>query len=149
MAREMVSLGMLASRAASTAERSRALWSGSPPPVRAATVTSRMSLVKSAPLVAPIASFLRLIFVHRLWPDISSLSESRPHLACARRVRQSSGRAPGRAPGIAAGPSRVGMSLDARALRAARSAPRKAIHLGQGPFAIGSQERDQGRRIVG
>src|SRR5205823_6795719 len=66
----MVSLGMFASRAARMADRSRALWSGSPPPFRAATVTSRISLVKSAPLVAPIASFLRLILVQRLWPDI-------------------------------------------------------------------------------
>src|SRR4051812_44057824 len=73
MARVMLSAGMLASRAASTAERRRALWSGSPPPLRAATVTSRMSLVKSTPLVAPIASFLRLILVHRLWPDMAAL----------------------------------------------------------------------------
>src|SRR3989442_9924032 len=73
MARVMFSAGMFASRAARTADRRRALWSGSPPPVRAATVTSRISLVKSAPLLAPIASFLRLIFVHRLWPDILEL----------------------------------------------------------------------------
>src|SRR3954464_12957068 len=66
----MVSLGMFASRAARSAVRSRALCSGSPPPLRAATVTSRMSLVKRTPLVAPIASFLRLIFVHLLWPDM-------------------------------------------------------------------------------
>src|SRR3954468_8653229 len=72
MARVMLSAGMLASRAASTAERRGALWSGSPPPLRAATVTSRMSLVKSTPLVAPIASFLRLILVHRLWPDMAA-----------------------------------------------------------------------------
>src|SRR5438105_9643401 len=71
MARVMLSAGMFASRAARTAERSRALCSGYPPPMRAATVTSRINLVKSAPLVAPIASFLRLIFVHLLWPDIT------------------------------------------------------------------------------
>src|SRR3954469_8712765 len=73
MARVMLSAGMFASRAARTADRSRALWSGSPPPMRAATVTSRISLVNRAPLLAPIASFLRLIFVHRLWPDILRL----------------------------------------------------------------------------
>src|SRR5438552_14145128 len=69
----MVSLGMFASRAARIADRRRALWSGSPLPFRAATVTSRISLVKSAPLLAPIASFLRLILVHLLWPDIVKL----------------------------------------------------------------------------
>src|ERR1700736_6752198 len=68
----MVSLGMFASRAARMAERRRALWSGSPPPLRAATVTSRISLVNRTPLVAPIASFLRLILVHLLWPDIAA-----------------------------------------------------------------------------
>src|SRR5258708_1178312 len=78
MARVMLSAGMFASRAASTADRSRALCSGSPPPLRAATVTSRMSLVKSAPLVAPIASFLRLILVHLLWPAICSPSPPPP-----------------------------------------------------------------------
>ena len=65
-ARVMVSPGMLASRAASIAERSRALPAGSPPPSRAATVISLMSLVKSFPLLAPIASFWRLIFDQRL-----------------------------------------------------------------------------------
>src|SRR3954468_22525608 len=84
IARVMLSAGMFASRAARTAERSRALWSGSPPPLRAATVTSRISLVKSTPLVAPIASFLRLILVHRLWPDI--LCSSRMRAACLSQV---------------------------------------------------------------
>src|SRR3954463_12791437 len=93
----MVSLGMFASRAARTADRSRALCSGSPPPLRAATVTSRMSLVKSAPLVAPIASFFRLIFVQRLWPDMKT-PDCRPLLACAPRARQRQGGAPGEPP---------------------------------------------------
>src|SRR4051812_45016948 len=93
----MVSFGMFASRAARTADRSLALCSGSPPPLRAATVTSRMSLVKSAPLVAPIASFLRLIFVHLLWPDMRTPGY-RPLLTRARRTGQRQGGAPGDPP---------------------------------------------------
>src|SRR5438309_9499801 len=89
----MLSAGMFASRAARTADRRRALWSGSPPPERAATVTSRISLVKSAPLLAPIASFLRLIFVHRLWPDIAAPVRNRhtsyDHRAVDRSVYRS------------------------------------------------------------
>src|SRR5437660_11155494 len=97
MARVMLSAGMLASRAARTADRSRELWSGSPPPLRAATVTSRISFVNRAPLLAPIASFLRLIFVHRLWPDIARVLQraalawmwSRAHaLECGRSGRR-------------------------------------------------------------
>src|SRR5215213_4974094 len=38
--------------------------------MRAATVTSRMSLVKSAPFDAPMAAFLCLILDQRLWPDM-------------------------------------------------------------------------------
>src|SRR4051812_8574828 len=98
----MVSLGMFASRAARTADRNRALCSGSPPPLRAATVTSRMSLVKSTPLVAPIASFLRLIFVHRLWPDMTTpdpaLDAGAFQLARAPRGRQRQGGPPGDPP---------------------------------------------------
>src|SRR4051812_48782181 len=98
----MDSFGMFASRAASTADLSRALCSGSPPPLRAATVTSRMSLVKSTPLVAPIASFLRLIFVHRLWPDMKTPDPAPDagafQLARAPRRRQRQGGAPGEPP---------------------------------------------------
>ena len=73
-ARTMLSDGMFASRAASTAARSRALPFVSPPPMRAATVISLMSLVKSFPLAEPCASFLRLILDHRLWPDMGDSS---------------------------------------------------------------------------
>src|SRR5262245_56403364 len=88
----MLSEGMLASLAATMAERRRALPAGSPPPRRAATVSSLMILLKSLPLVAPIASFLRLIFDRRLWPDMG------PPLGCQPDGRALSGRGlrPGR-----------------------------------------------------
>src|SRR6266481_2519791 len=123
-ARVMVSLGMFASRAARTAERSRALWSGSPPPLRAATVTSRISLVKSAPLLAPIASFLRLILVHRLWPDMAAPRVPfEPHLARAKRARQRQGARPGEPPS----------SPQTHAPPSVRSMLRPAGHTGTAP----------------
>src|SRR5437868_6153933 len=105
----MLSEGMFASLAASIAARRRALPAGSPPPSRAATVSSLMILLKSLPLVAPIASFLCLIFDHRLWPDMgppigtSALEEGaglggdraeehRPHRRRADEQRQRAGR---------------------------------------------------------
>src|SRR6185295_15168538 len=50
--------------------RSRAFASGSPPPVRAATVSSLMNLVKSLPRLASSAPFLCLIECHFECPDI-------------------------------------------------------------------------------
>src|SRR5437588_12647174 len=109
----MLSPGMLASRAARMAERRRALWSGSPPPLRAATVTSRMSLVKRTPLVAPIASFLRLILVQRLWPDM-------PLRLSRRRARRPAHRA---ARPVGVGVRRDGLvTLQAHPFRTVRAA---------------------------
>ena len=56
--------------ALSTAVRRRGLVSGSPPPRRAAMVSSRMTLVKSLPLFASVAPFLCLIECHLECPDI-------------------------------------------------------------------------------
>jgi hypothetical protein len=60
----MVSFGMLPALASEIALRSRALASGSPPPVRAATVSSLMNLVKSLPRLASSAPFLCLMECH-------------------------------------------------------------------------------------
>ena len=48
--------------------RRRGLPSGSPPPMRAAVVTSRISFVKTLPRAASIAPFFRLIVAHFEWP---------------------------------------------------------------------------------
>jgi hypothetical protein len=65
IARSMFSLGMLAALAASTAVRRRGLKLGSPlPPIRAATVISRMSLVNILPRFASLAAFLCLMVLH-------------------------------------------------------------------------------------
>src|SRR5438105_2897370 len=64
MARSIVSLGMLPALASAMALRRRALASGSPPPVRAATVISLISLVKSLPRLASSAPFLCLMVCH-------------------------------------------------------------------------------------
>src|ERR671918_335663 len=66
----MVSLGMLPPLASRIALRSRALASGSPPPLRAATVISLMNLVNSLPRLASSAPFLCLILCHFECPDI-------------------------------------------------------------------------------
>src|SRR5215831_9616270 len=93
----MLSEGMFASRAAEIAARRRALPDGSPPPRRAATVISLISLEKSFPLLAPIASFWRLILVQRLWPDIAFTFERcrgamLPCARCASRGERKTGR---------------------------------------------------------
>src|SRR4051794_29881894 len=62
---------MFASRAAAIATLRRALPAGSPPPMRADTVSSLMTLVKSRPFAAPTTAFARLIFDQRLWPDMT------------------------------------------------------------------------------
>src|SRR5262245_4891186 len=61
---------MLCARAARTAVRSRGLALMSPPPRRAATVISLISLVKIFPRLASLAAFLCLIVLHLEWPDI-------------------------------------------------------------------------------
>ena len=65
MARLMVSLGTLPPRALSTALRSRALPSGSAPPL-AAMVTSLRSLVQPFDFFASVAAFVCLILDQRL-----------------------------------------------------------------------------------
>src|SRR5690606_21523601 len=74
MARVMLSPGMFTAFAASMAVRRRELHEWSPPPMRAATVSSLEMREKAAPLVEPIASFCRLILLHRLWPDMRGSS---------------------------------------------------------------------------
>src|SRR5258705_2752518 len=63
---------MLPALASRMALRRRALASGSPPPVRAATVISLMNLVKMLPRFASVAPFLCLIECHFECPDILS-----------------------------------------------------------------------------
>src|ERR1043165_3393884 len=65
---------MLPAFASEIALRRRALASGSPPPVRAATVNSLMNLVKSFPRLASSAPFLCLIECHFECPDINCSS---------------------------------------------------------------------------
>src|SRR5262249_13088813 len=89
MARSMVSPGMLWARAARTAVRSRGLAFASPPPSRAATVISLMSLVKIFPRLASFAAFLCLMVLHLEWPDIERLR--RPGGARAPRPDVSAG----------------------------------------------------------
>src|SRR3989344_4231453 len=63
----MVSLVMLASSALSIAARRRGLSLGSPP-VRAATVISRIILVKSLPRLASCAPLCLRMLAHLEWP---------------------------------------------------------------------------------
>src|SRR5690349_18918324 len=51
-----------------TALRKRGFELASPPPIRAAVTTSRMSLVQARPRAASVAPFLRLIDAHFEWP---------------------------------------------------------------------------------
>src|SRR2546428_10550 len=70
----MLSAGILAALADSTAALSRRLPLGSPPPCLAATVISRRILEKSFPRCTSALPFLRLIWDHRECPDMSSPS---------------------------------------------------------------------------
>src|SRR5690606_13722257 len=56
----------------SMAARSRGLKFGSPPPLRAATVISRMSRVKILPRLASCRSLRKRMFAHLEWPAIAS-----------------------------------------------------------------------------
>src|SRR5205085_11045512 len=76
IARLMLSAGMFADFAASTAARRRGFDSGSPPPFFAATVISLMIFVNRRPRLASAAPFLCLIVDHLLWPDIGTDSFS-------------------------------------------------------------------------
>src|SRR4030067_979956 len=71
MALSMLSLGIFSALAARTAARSLGLALISPPPKRAATIISLMTLVKSFPRLASAAPFFRLIVLHFECPDIS------------------------------------------------------------------------------
>src|ERR1041385_137325 len=84
MARAMVSLGMFAPLASETAFLRRACASGSPPPVRAATEISLISLVKSLPRLASKAPFLCLIVCHFECPDIDEFPDESFCLARSR-----------------------------------------------------------------
>src|SRR5512137_957728 len=68
MAPSILSLGMAAARALSTARRKRKLELGSGPPSRAATANSRPRRVKAAPFLASAVPFLRLIVAQWLCP---------------------------------------------------------------------------------
>src|SRR5688572_7050948 len=67
----MLSAGMLTDLASATMVRRRGFMSGSPPPLRAATVSSLMSRVKILPRFASAAPFLCLIVCHFEWPDMA------------------------------------------------------------------------------
>src|SRR5512143_2982410 len=68
----MLSFGMLTALAARIAARSRAFPSGSPPPIFAAVINSRVILVNALPRSASAFPFLCLIELHLLCPDIGS-----------------------------------------------------------------------------
>ena len=100
MARLMLSAGMFEPLALSTAVRRRGLLSGSPPPMRAAMVISRMIFVKSLPRLASSAPFLCLIECHLECPDMAvswhRARASRPvslTLACANESTTATARA--------------------------------------------------------
>src|SRR4030095_12631474 len=74
MARLMLSEGMLCCFASAMHVRSRGFMSGSPPPLRAAIVSSLMMRVKILPRFASAAPFLCLIVCHLEWPDMGDSS---------------------------------------------------------------------------
>src|SRR5215211_7064939 len=69
----MLSQGMLTALAASMAVRRRGFPLASPPPLLAATVISRMTLVQDEARRASVTAFLRLICFHLLWPAMAEL----------------------------------------------------------------------------
>src|ERR1700730_8018466 len=73
IARSMLSFGIDCWRAVVTAVRKRGFALISPPPIRAATVISLISLVKALPRLASVAAFLCLIELHFEWPDIERI----------------------------------------------------------------------------
>src|SRR5262245_51382753 len=75
IARSMLSFGIEAARALSIAFWSERFEAGSGPPSFAATISARVSLVKSWPRFASAAPFLCLIELHLLCPDIRLLSD--------------------------------------------------------------------------
>src|SRR5947207_15385152 len=71
MARLMFSAGMFSDLASAMMVRRRGFMSGSPPPARAATVSSLMIRVKILPRLASRAPFLCLMEAHLEWPDMA------------------------------------------------------------------------------
>src|SRR2546426_5817209 len=69
----MLSFGMLEAFAARITVRRRGFPSGSPPPTRAATVISLISLVNTLPRLASAAPFLCLMVCHFECPDMEPL----------------------------------------------------------------------------
>src|SRR5260370_25147089 len=67
----MFSLGMFSPLAAKRAVRKRGLELGSPPPMRAAMLISRMMRVKTRPRFASVGPFLCLIVAHFECPDMT------------------------------------------------------------------------------
>src|SRR4029077_375955 len=67
----MFSLGMFSFLPASMAARRRGLELGSPPPMRAAIVISRITRVNTRPRFASVAAFLCLIVAHFECPDMA------------------------------------------------------------------------------
>src|SRR5215210_1546449 len=80
MPRSMFSPGMFTALAASIAVRRRGLPPGSPPPLRAATVISRITLVQDEARLASVIAFFRLICFHLLWPAMSRTPSGRREL---------------------------------------------------------------------
>ncbi len=64
---------MLTAFAASIAVRRRGFPPGSPPPLLAATVISRITFVHEEARRASVTAFLRLICFHLLWPAMAEL----------------------------------------------------------------------------
>src|SRR5512145_3028014 len=71
----MLSAGMLTLFASAMIVLRRGLVLGSPPPARAATVSSLMMRVKILPRLASAAPFLCLIECHFEWPDMFETPE--------------------------------------------------------------------------
>src|SRR5580704_11157333 len=74
MARSILSFGMFSFLPARIAVRRRGLELGSPPPMRAAMVISRITLVNARPRLASVAAFLCLMVAHLECPDIARLA---------------------------------------------------------------------------
>src|SRR3954452_5059806 len=86
IARSMLSLGIDAARALSIAFWSERFDAGSAPPSFAATISARVSFVKSWPRLASAAPFLCLIELHLLCPDIGLLSNQLQELLVHARI---------------------------------------------------------------
>src|SRR5882724_4282525 len=67
----MLSFGIFSFFAARIAVRNRGLEFASPPPIRAAIVSSRITRVNTRPRLASVAAFLCLIVAHFECPDIT------------------------------------------------------------------------------